>query len=716
MTNREVRIVALFATLVALGSAAVLCALRAGFGIDVTALAVTLGLAMLLVNAPFTFDNETAPAHRALIALAVLVLTVVAGIFAGTTWTGLALAIAGLILAVRNARFVLQGGDRVFTVYSALFVLLAILWTSGVSWGANLLNPLSVENVALHGGSAWFDSYYHAGIANMIGTYGVASSGLDGFPFVQYHFGSHVVFRAWASLTGLPMLRFYSHAFPLIVPVLYVVAFAILIDSIRRARRWTGSPISSAKLASGFFAVVMVGALPLPLGYAGGFGLGPFFSESYGFALAILFLFLAEAVNALSLRVHGRASPVAMREAFTALLVIPLGIALVGFMKVAIMPLAVIAFLYVVVRHGLYRKPVWLVSAVLAGLSFVVASKFIVPRGYEQQLQLFAYLRYVLPLRWWPFFLSLHLLWTWVYAAIRFRQEGVTDFGTLRSALSRRKIIDVEALVLIAVLGLGPGTILPLSLEAIFFSDPQRWVAVALILGDLAVLAWLAGKWKSYRESGLFGWSPTRISGLFLGLPLVLCFVVTLFQWPLQMARANLATRKEAALLAGSPDINLRLRLRQMNFSDLFEPSVLDSGVRRGQRAGIVSAMEAVARLPHSEKRRSAVYIPKSVDAYWRILPDSANCSYAPFVAPAFTEVALLDGLPPSWCPTKPGYGMNVYAASDAEQRVVMRSDDDLCRRAARWDVTQVIVIQPAKGEENNAWPVKFALRKVRCG
>ncbi len=716
MTDRELGIVAVFATLVALGSAAILCALRAGFGIDLTSLAITLGIALLVINAPFAFDNSTAPAPRALIALAVLSLTVVAGIFAASTWTGFALAIAGVAVALRNARYVLKSGEKIFSLYSAAFVLLAILWTAGVSWGANLLDPLSIENVALHGGSAWFDSYYHAGIANMLGTYGVASSGLDGFPFVQYHFGSHVVFRAWASLAGLPMLRFYSHAFPLIVPGLYVVAFAILVDSIRRARKWAGAAISTAKLAAGIFAVVMVGALPLPLGYAGGFGLGPFFSESYGFALAILFLVLAEAVNVLSYRVHEPSSQTTRREAFAAILVIPLGIAVVGLMKVAIMPLAVVAFMYLLVRHRLYRKSLWVVSAVLAALSFVIASKFIVPRGYEQQLQLFAYLRYVLPLRWWPFFISLHLLWTWVYAVIRFRQEGITNFGTLRRAVSRRSLIDVETLVLIAILGLGPGTILPLSLEAIFFSDPQRWVAVALILGDVAILAALAGKWRSYRESGLIGWSPGRITGLFLGLPLLLCFVVTLLQWPLQMARANLATRKEAALLAGSPDMNLRQRLRQMNFSDLFEPSVLDSGVRRGQRAGIVSAMEAVARLPHSEKQRSAVYIPKSVDAYWRILPDSANCSYAPFVAPAFTEVALLDGLPPSWCPTKPGYGMNVYAASDAEQRVVMRSDGDLCRRAARWDIRQVIVIQPAKVEENNAWPVRFDLRKVPCG
>src|SRR6185503_19421922 len=83
---------------------------------------------------------------------------------------------------------------------------------------------------------------------------------------------------------------------------------------------------------------------------------------------------------------------------------------------------------------------------------------------------------------WQQFFPLIHLLWTWVYVWFRVREENIRDFAALKTAARSGRIIDVEVLLVIAVLGFLPGEIISIhGGSAVYFSDVQRWLVLAFI-------------------------------------------------------------------------------------------------------------------------------------------------------------------------------------------------------------------------------------------
>lgn len=671
-------------------------------------------MSLFVVNAPIAIAKRVSgPDAFRTTAFAAIVTLVVVAFLPGGMIAGGALAVAGLLLAVINLRDVRSSGGR-FSLPLVLTFLGALLWISGVNWGAGFLNPLYMENLALHGGTSSIDAFFHAAYANMLATYHVPSTGIDGIPVVPYHFGSHVIFGGISSKMGTSMLDFYSLGYPLIVPPFWVMGFAILVDTIRRTRDPVVTAIPDWTVAVGLLAAALVGALPAPAVYAGGFGLGPFFSESYGLALPFLFLVTAVVVVAIvnALRKVERNT---LSEAGVAIAFVPIALACVAALKVALMPLALAAFIYAVARLRLYRRPAWVAGVVLSLAAVMWISRYTVPRGYESGFQLFAYLKYVLPLPWWPFFITLHLFWFWLFTISRFGEEGISSFAGLRSAIARRSILDVELVFLVALLGMGPGLILPIGLDSYFFSDPQRWFALAMLLTDAAIAGKLAQTWSARRKEGFFGFAPRKLVLLLIAFPLAVSFAVTLMRWPLQMVRTNLATRNEISALAGSPVVSLRQRVKHVNFADLMSSSVITKGMSNARAGAMVSTLTGISAMPRSERKVSAFYIPKNVDAFWGMISESADCGYSSFAGPAIADMAMIDGFPPARCPVTPGYGMHSYGSAVTEQRVDVRSDADLCARARKWSLTQVIVVTPAASEAAARWPKHFDVRKISC-
>ncbi len=118
----------------------------------------------------------------------------------------------------------------------ALFALLMGLYAAGAIWGDGFENPLFVENLC--NGYAHIDTLFHASLANMLRTYGVCSTGLDGLPHVLYHFGSHWAFARISNLLDLPVIDFYNLAYPVIFAPF--TAFSLLTFAVSIAEIWRG--------------------------------------------------------------------------------------------------------------------------------------------------------------------------------------------------------------------------------------------------------------------------------------------------------------------------------------------------------------------------------------------------------------------------------------------------------------------------------------------
>lgn len=61
-----------------------------------------------------------------------------------------------------------------------------------------------------------FDQLFHSSISNMFSTVGYATTGLDGVPYFNYHWGSHILFAGFKNFTGVNTIMFYNIVYPAI--------------------------------------------------------------------------------------------------------------------------------------------------------------------------------------------------------------------------------------------------------------------------------------------------------------------------------------------------------------------------------------------------------------------------------------------------------------------------------------------------------------------
>ena len=82
-------------------------------------------------------------------------------------------------------------------------------------WGSYQLSPFFLNGL-ITTGMAHQDNLFLTSIANMIKTYGHSSTGLDGIPFVGYHFVSHYLVVGLSHVLQTEPLFIYIYAYPLI--------------------------------------------------------------------------------------------------------------------------------------------------------------------------------------------------------------------------------------------------------------------------------------------------------------------------------------------------------------------------------------------------------------------------------------------------------------------------------------------------------------------
>ena len=76
-------------------------------------------------------------------------------------------------------------------------------------------------------------------------------------------------------------------------------------------------------------------------------------------------------------------------------------------------------------------------------------------------------------------------------------------------------------------------------------------------------------------------------------------------------------------------------------FSDVSDIDPLESNFAKEFQ--LLSLLKELGKHPNDFKRETALYVPKTLSTYWDISCDS---HFAPFVAPAITNMAMIEGLP----------------------------------------------------------------------
>jgi len=392
-----------------------------------------------------------------------------------------------------------------------------------------------------------------------------------------------------------------------------------------------------------------------------------FISESYLIASGVFFLVFATGIVFWERNRDERRF--GMGDSLYLLLFVPVMLAAIGFLKISSMLLLLAVAWYLIVRLWLWTRPVVIASVLLSAIVVAITYRIVQLPNQNGGISPLHFMRFDAAQGWQQFFPLFHLLWTWVYVAGRMWELRITDITQLRGAIKSKRIIDVEVLLVIAILGFIPGELVSIhGGSAVYFSDVQRWVAVAFIMSRMP--AWTA-EWKTRRalpeiHTGLGGVRLSRVLAVFVLAPFVITLFANLAQWPTRVLRTNRTLRAELAAQGGEA---------------------------RSTYYPIVTELRDISRLPVEQRKQMALFIPQSNEQYWSMFTADGRCSWTPLIAPAVSGVAMIDGMPAYGCKVTDQYNMTIYANRTRPQTAADTTDVALCARAKSKGFREVMVI-----------------------
>jgi hypothetical protein len=632
---------------------------RRGFDTPLLPVVNALGVSLFLVAGPLVFarltrdDNGAWWKSQSALALMCIVAVTLSGMLARATGLPVSLvfvALGFMVALFTFARWLVRGplGSSLLLIFG---MTIFALWCAGVMWGSRYKMPLFWEALSFNA-NIHHDTFYYASMANMLDTYGIPSTGLDGVPLIRYHFGSTWLYAQWSHLIGTDVLTFYSLAYPVIVLPLFFSALFLFSSRL-------GASLRTSRAAWIALLAATVGFLPSRALYdVGVWNANAFISESYLIGMAVLFLLFGSALaywRSGGVRSGGVSSYVFL------LLFAPAGILVLGMLKISLMILVFALAIYLCLRLGLFRSAVVLASSILCLIALLFTFALVNLPAQNLGIVPLDFLRHNNEQGWQQFFPLVHLLWTWVYLAGRVWEEGARDWRALSIAVREGRLIDAEALAVIAFVGFLPGEILRIyGGSAIYFSDVQRWVALSLIMARIGM--WTARRKPAPAQQGV---RLSLVLAVFVLAPFVVSLFVNVAQISGRLVRSNLALR------------------RDLSQGSAYKP--------------IVTALRDIARLPRAERRRSLLFIPQTNAQYWSMFTADGRCTFTPLIAPGIASVAMLDGMPPYGCTLTDQYNMTSYTPRRSPQVPGDVSDQALCARARAKGFSEVIVLE-AKG------------------
>ena len=445
--------VSVAASVVAGGLAAVYFAARTGFETSLPPILESLGLALLLINAPLLIWKLvrgrrlpgwlTTYSTQWLIVFGLVAgigrVSVTAGPLPGyaVSATGAVAFLAVLAQWLRIASFKHLLG---IVVGSGIFAT----WAGGAVWGRIYKSPLFFE-MLMTTGIVHHDGVTLAALGNMLRTYHAASMGLDGIsPYMAYHWGTPWLFAQLSNITSQSVLLFYQLGYVVtMIPLFFggIIAFGVQV----RGEGFFGTPDEDATrelTVWGIFLAATVGILPI----AGTDAIGVWtsnlmISESYAVGIPVALMLLVSVMRFWRDRGASVTSGnAAVIDYIFLALVFPGGLAILGYLKISLMVLGFGAAGYAALRLGFWKKPSLLVIALwVVGVVFVTYKRTSLVAHHEGVVPL-DFMKSFVPRNWWAFFFLAQLFWSLVYVCLRVRQEGARTIGDLISLAKQNRI------------------------------------------------------------------------------------------------------------------------------------------------------------------------------------------------------------------------------------------------------------------------------------
>jgi hypothetical protein len=568
------------------------------------------------------------------------------------------------------------------------------IWSTGLIWGYGFNSPLFLETLAL--GHAHRDPLFHATVASMIQTYGIPSTGLDGLPYMYYHWGSHWLAAQWSSVLGTSPLEFYQLGYYIIIAPLFIysmLSFSVDVRSLSHQLDTTWSMRRDVLLWV-IFISAFVGLIPIEVRTELVIPPTFFTSPSQSAGLAGFFFFMSLILISFTNIYQNQRLMHNWKQVFFLIGIIPVCVIILGFLKISHMPLFFISYLYIVWKLNHYKSWAFILSLIITSSSFLLTLYWAHPFGEEiySATPTSSFLFKMSHINMFFFFIFA-FFFSWCYAALRLYEERIRSVTDVIHLFQSNRIIDLELLFVLCVVGISPAFVFALSGgDAGNFYDVQRWVAVSLLVAHTGTLYTL---WSSFSEKirhsqvRWLGYAAISATGFLLfGV-----FVLDYIRQGKNGIETNVGTR--IALKEEQASINHReVAIEQVLIANELLPAYTDwlqPYYERRKVHALIIALQSLSELPVTEKRDSLLFIPRSTTLYWD--QENIECAATPFIAPSITGIAMLDGLPASGCNSwafrNRFYGYSAYAYSPPPNV----DPSELCSRVKDAGFSRIIIL-----------------------
>lgn len=647
--------------------------LKSGFdGLTTYSLINILGLSLFLLNLPIfisrlLFKAETNSCGYE----SIIELTLLAGI-----------AVWGLIgfkitLLVTILGFSLFG----FTIYKLVcnslmnaikLILPSLLFGSICSvaiWGY-YHNMIFLERLAFDHESYCcynLDPLFQISVAQMIKTYGVVSTGLDGVSMMNYHAGTNWLLAQLSSFLQIHVLDVYHGAYPIIFIPLFVKSLLSLGIQIQRITIGFSSfsvfqYYFLIVAFSGFFHTQMkeIGLDKYVSGTLRSFS--TFWgSESYLISVLLLMGFLNYLI---SLWINNKKALLNISA--------PVIVLILGYFKISTAYVFISILIYTHIRFLSSAKFTSLLSAAASIVTLLVVLLITADdKTSEGSINLFHYFKtnnvsiwlFVL-----IYFAPLHLAIIVTYKVLQLNQ-----FKVISSWLgSNNKFLIIEILIVTMASGFLPLSVLEfISYNGLYFTDISFWLALVVFLSLFPYYLW--NIIRTRLKSVLF---------LFIASIFVLYFSHVYYKSGKRFANLaisvnNLRIRKlinndttTTSFIKEAKDYFSKGNNKEyMHF--LYSDSVKKIA-SKNEFYTFINAIKSLDSIGIEKKSNSLLYVD------YQNFPQmhSEFCYQAPLIVTALSGMAMISGYPPDGC-IKQGYGFEYYSI---ERTLISKFDSNqLC-------------------------------------
>lgn len=602
--------------------------LRSGYSTPVRGLMGIVGVSLLVVNAIAL--GRSRAWYRCGLAVTFYVLASVTALglspLSGNRLLLAVLSVAGLACMGRN---LIRTWRALGAAVTLGLILLGVFL--GAYFGSSYWADGSQHDIlypeAVVGGAVHADIAMEAAIVNMISTYQVPSTGVDGVVKLKYHNGAFWAGEALRRLCRMPAVDFMAFGYGMVVLPFYIATFFGLVESLRSSLDIRPSALP---LAAWFVGVVaIIGLVPYIENLVrANFNVIIINSDSCILGLGLVFVFGGMAAKLAKSFPVTLLPPSRMEQGIVAA-AIPGALAIIGFVKIPFMYMIIPVLGYLWLRVRRMRRWVYTSGIALSAVAFLLMLR--ADSGAAKADFVFFTFDRVHP-EWVPYFFLIHFVWVWILAITWVLHYRVHTLAEMREAIRTQLSLPVELVIVSAIVGLIP--------YFVFYFNSPSWVYFtlfhALLAGAFIAAVQPQVRMGDVRQRLRNGTMP---SAAVLTFAIVLIVAGHLGATTLGSCYRVLKRNGEVrALLGGREASYWRSELRSIASPD---PALAPSLVNRQE---VLDCLSDIGQRPREARKETVLYIPKTNRTYWDMR--QLDPGTTPFLAPAFSGVAMVEGLP----------------------------------------------------------------------